>query len=112
MRMRKVVFYIDDIEYFRKHEFKQENVTEETINKLCYELEKLHPCFKVCYTLFGYGNNINNYDLEDFEGNKININDCNGYQRGCILSECKAYFEGTNDSPFGVMSIIDVEVYI
>lgn len=45
--MRKVIFYIDDIEYFRKHEFKQENVTEETINKLCYELEKLHPCFKM-----------------------------------------------------------------
>lgn len=96
MRMRKVVFYIDDIEYFRKHEFKQENVTEETINKLCYELEKLHPCFKVCYTLFGYGNNINNILLFKF----------------MILSECKAYFEGTNDSPFGVMSIIDDEVYI
>lgn len=33
---------------------------------------------KVCYMLFGYGNNINKYDLEDVNGNKININNCNG----------------------------------
>lgn len=46
MRMRKVIFYIDDIEYLRKHEFKQENVTEETINKLCYELEKTSSSFQ------------------------------------------------------------------
>lgn len=112
MRRRRVTFYIDDIEYLRKYEFKKENVAEEAINEICDKLEKLNPSFKVCYTLFGYGNNIDNYNLEDFDGVKININDCNNYQRGCILSECNAYFEGRNNCPFGAMTIIDDEVYI
>lgn len=32
--------------------------------------------------------------MTDYNGNKIDINTLNGYQKGIILNDCYAYFEG------------------
>lgn len=61
--MRKVVFYIDDLCYFRK-EF---NLTETQSN----DIFNGEDSFKVIYTLYGEGKVINNYELTDYNGNRI-----------------------------------------
>ncbi|MDO5151694.1 MAG: hypothetical protein Q4D76_20290, partial [Oscillospiraceae bacterium] len=71
--------------------------------------------FKVIYTLYGEGNNTDRYTLTDYEGNKIDINTLNCYQRGVILSDCWAYFTGgkyhsDSNSPCGVIEIRESEV--
>ena len=40
------------------------------------------------------GNSYDRFELTDFEGNKININDLNGYQRGVVLESCVRHFTG------------------
>lgn len=105
--MRKVTFHIDDAQYF-KGQFKKENpnLTDEEINSiLCGQ----NP-FRVIYSLFGDEKTIDHYELTDYDGKKININNLNGFQRGVILSDCIAYFMGGNfhynkDHPCGVVHI-------
>lgn len=104
--MRKVVFYIDDLCYFRQ-EF---NLTEAQINNIFNN----KVSFKVIYTLYGEGKNVNKYELTDYNGNKINLNSLNGYQRGVVLSDCMAYFTGgkyhsNNSSPCGVIKIEEMK---
>lgn len=95
--MRKVIFHIDDTEYLRRlwtEEMEKgrlsSDCTPEQIEDILSGLEN----FRAVYTLYGEGKNIFRYTLTDADGNKININDLNGYQRGCIIGDCLAYFEG------------------
>lgn len=107
--MRKVTFYIDDIEYFRKRY--KDKMTEQQFNELFSDMAN----FKVIYSLFGEGENIERYELTDYAGNTVNLNSLNGYQKGIILNDCKAYFEGKayfneNDDPCGIVKIEESEI--
>ncbi len=106
--MRKVKFVIDDDCYFRQ-EFKKENpkLTEKQINNI---LSNATP-FRAILTLYGNNKYPDKYHLTDDDGNKININDLNGYQKGIIISDCHAYFEGRTsfnggNKPCGVIKIV------
>lgn len=105
--MRKVVFYIDDLCYFRK-EF---NLTETQTN----DIFNGEDSFKVIYTLYGEEKVINNYELTDYNGNRISLNTLNGYQRGVVLNDCMAYFTGgkyqfKTEKPTGVIKIEETEL--
>lgn len=115
--MRKVTFYIDDAECFRA-EFISSGLTEEQTDKLVSDMKG----FKAVYTLYGDGCFPDRYTLTDPEGNKISINDLNGFEKGVILNECMAYFTGKNnftngktdfyfvgDMPTGVINIEEKE---
>lgn len=100
--MRKVTFYIDDLEWFRKFY----NLTDKQMEDFFSDVSS----FKVIYTLYGEKNNIDHYALTDYDGNKVDLFSLNGYQRGVILNDCMAYFNGGkyfNDGkePCGVMRI-------
>ena len=104
--MRKVIFTIDDLEYFKR----SNNLTEEQLQDIFGDKES----FKVIYTLYGEGNCIDRYTLTDYDGNKVNLNDLNGYQRGVVLNDCVAYFNGgkyheNETEPCGVVDIQDME---
>lgn len=108
--MRKVIFKIDDKEYFRR-ELEKENVP----NDIKEEILNSVKSFKSIYTLYGEGNNVNRYELTDYDGNRISINDLNGYKKGVVLNDCYAYFAGGKyhsnaDKPCGVVEIIEEEV--
>lgn len=96
--MRKVTFYIDDSAFFN-HEAPRVDLGDQ-------------ESFKAIYTLYGEGKNIDRYELTDKFGNKIPLSSLNGYQRGVILNDCKAYFSGGNyhgngTKPCGVVKIVD-----
>ena len=82
--MRKVTYIIDDLEYFKKL-YEGENNLEEILNAI-------NP-FRCEYTLIG-----EEYESEylsmDAEGNKLNIDDLNGYQKGVVLADCQRHFQG------------------
>ena len=100
--MRKVIFYIDDLEYFRRIWTEESNCTPEQIENILSGLKD----FKATFTLYGDGKNVSRYDLVDADGNQIGINDLNGYERGRIIGECYAYFEGYSvENPCGVIGI-------
>ena len=108
--MRKVTYHIDDLAYFRKLWAKQANITEEQISGILSDLEP----FTAIYTLYGEKTNIDRSELTDVDGNKISINDLNGYQRSVILSDCMAHFEGRENhdgeaDPCGVVKIEETE---
>lgn len=105
--MRKVIFKIDDKEYFRR-ELEKENVP----NDIKEEILNSVKSFKSIYTLYGEGNNVNRYELTDYDGNRISINDLNGYEKGVVLNDCYAYFAGgkyhsNTDKPCGVVEITE-----
>lgn len=105
--MRKVIFKIDDKEYFRR-ELEKVNVP----NDIKEEILNSVKSFKSIYTLYGVGNNVDRYELTDYDGNKININDLNGYEKGVVLNDCYAYFTGGNyhsnaSQPCGVVEIVE-----
>ena len=51
--------------------------------------------FKCTYILYGEKSQFpERYELYDENGDKMNINDLNGYQRGIVLGDCDRYFEG------------------
>ena len=110
--MRKVTFIIDDVQFFRKS-FKRQNpkLTENQIDELVSDMK---PSFKVTFILYGEGKSIDRYELVDSDGKQININNLNGYQKGVVINDCYAYFEGKEYfdnavSPCGVIEIIDTE---
>jgi len=105
--MRKVIFKINDKEYFTR-EFEKDGCT----GKQAGDLLKGVGNFKAIYTLYGEGKNVNRYELTDYDGNKISINDLNGYEKGVVLNDCCAYFTGgkyhSNASqPCGVVEILE-----
>lgn len=106
--MRKVIFKINDQDYFRK-EFEKDGCTRKQTDDLLKGVGN----FKAIYTLYGEGKNVNRYELTDYDENKININDLNGYEKGVVLNDCYAYFTGgkyhcNEDKPCGVVEIIEV----
>lgn len=104
--MRKVIFRIDDLAYFKK----VYNLTEKQMNEFFTK-----PAFQAIYTLYGREKSVYRYELTDFNGNKILLNSLNGYIRGIILNDCMAYFYGyeyhdrETTEPFGVISIEESE---
>lgn len=109
--MRKVSYYIDDVEYLRRS-FKEENpgLTQMEINLILDGLNE----FKAVYTIIGNGQQPDRYELVDENGNKMNINDLNGYQRGVVLGDCIAHFTGnkyqfSGKAPCGVVNIFETE---
>lgn len=108
--MRKVIFKINEFEYLRK-ELEKDGCTE---SQIVYILKGVGN-FKAIYTLYGYGKQVDRYELTDYEGNKISINDLNGYEKGVVLNDCYAYFTGgkyhsDTDKPCGVVEIIEEEI--
>lgn len=104
--MRKVTFKIDDLAWMQKHY----NLTDEQMKDVFGDKES----FRVIYTLYREGNCIDRYTLTDYDGNKVNLNDLNGYQRGVVLNDCMAYFNGgkyhsNGTEPCGVVDIQDME---
>ena len=109
--MRKVTFIIDDKQYFR-NDLKCQN-PQLTENQIDYIVSDVIS-FKAVLTLYGEGKSINRYELTDENENQMKINDLNGYQKGVIINDCYAYFEGksyfnNNEQPCGVIKIIDEE---
>lgn len=108
--MRKVTFKIDDQEYF-KRELEKENCSREQVQNILKGL----GTFKAIYTLYGNGNDVDKYTLTDHDGNKININDLNGYEKGVVLNDCHAYFTGSKyydnaDKPYGIVRITEEKI--
>lgn len=103
--MRKVIFKIDDKEYFRR-DLKRQNCTGKQAEDILNGIGD----FKAIYTLHGTGNTVDRYTLTDYDGNKMNINDLNGYEKGVVLNDCYAYFTGNEDKPYGVVEILEEEV--
>ena len=109
--MRKVTFIIDDNQYF-KNDFKRQNpqLTENQIDDILSDTEP----FKATLKLYGERKSLYRYELIDENGNQKSMNDLNGYQKGIIINDCYAYFEGksyfnNSDQPCGVIQIIDEE---
>lgn len=104
--MRKVTFYIDDLEYFRI----AYKLTKEQFNEMFSDITS----FRVIYTLYGEGKNADRFTLTDYDGNKVNRNSLNGYERGVVLNDCQAYFVGgkyhlDGTEPCGVVKIEEEE---
>ncbi len=88
--MKKVTYYIDDIEYFRR-DFKENcGIAEDKAEEM---IEDKEP-FRCIYTLTGSGKTVQKYTLTDFNGKNIDINKLNGFQRGICLNDCYAHFIG------------------
>lgn len=106
--MRKVTFIINDLEWMRKYYKLSDKQFNDT-----FADEK--P-FKCIYTLYGEGKKFpDKYELTDYDGNKIHMDDLNGYQKGVILNDCWAYFTGgkyhsDTKEPCGVIEIKEEDV--
>lgn len=102
--MRKVKYYIDDVEYMKQELNYPDSVIDLLKNRL-----------RAIYTIYGDGNCVNRVEIADYDGNKIDINCLNGFQRGVILSDCYSHFENRKyyngaNKPFGVIRIEEIEV--
>lgn len=107
--MRKVTFMIDDIASM-KEIYKNELSGEKFDDTM-----KDQKPFRVIFSVIG-NKSPDRYELSDMEGNRLNINDLNGYQRACIMGDCYKYFENKSnyyfktDRPFGVVDITECEI--
>ena len=63
--MRKVIFKIDDQEYFRR-ELEKENCTGKQTENILKGIGN----FKAIYTLYGNGKQVDRYELTDYKGNE------------------------------------------
>ena len=104
--MRKVIFTINDLEWMRKYY----KLTEEQFSEMFKDQES----FKCIYTLYGEGKIVDRYELTDYDGNKIHMDELNGYQKGVVLNDCYAYFVGgkyhsDTKEPCGAIDIQDME---
>lgn len=104
--MKKVTFYIDDLEYMIRDIQSSAEITRESAERIC---EPLAPSFRARFTLKGDSTTPESYELYDENGNEMSINDLNGYQRGVVLGDCYRYYEGFKpsfgDEPYGVIKI-------
>lgn len=105
--MRKVIFTIDDLAWMQKHY----NLTEEQMKDIFNDKES----FRVIYTLYGEGKNVDRYTLTDYDGNKIHMGSLNGYEKGVVINDCYAYFTGgkyhsNTEEPCGVVDIREEEI--
>lgn len=105
--MRKVTFKIDDLAWMQKFY----GFTEMDMQNIFGEADS----FKAIYTLYGEDNDIDRYTLTDYDGNKIRLDDLNGFQKGVVLNDCYAYFVGgryhcDGKEPCGVIDIKEEKV--
>ena len=102
--MRKVTFMIDDYNYFKNLFYSRFSESpKEDIEKA---LSGLNSCFKATFILTGE-EFPDQYELLSENGEKMNINDLNGYQKGIVINDCYRYFEGKIKEPCGVVEIKD-----
>lgn len=102
--MRKVTFMIDDYNYFKNLFYSRFSESpKEDIEKA---LSGLSSCFKATFILTGE-EFPDQYELLSENGEKMNINDLNGYQKGIVINDCYRYFEGKIKEPCGVVEIKD-----
>lgn len=99
---RKVKYYIDDLKWIQSYY----GFTKEQMNKLFNRKKS----FKVIYTLYGTGKNVDRYELTDYAGNKVLLSSLNGYEKGVVINDCYAHFTGgqyqcNTDKPCGVIKI-------
>ena len=104
--MRKVVFKINDLQWMKKFY----KLSEKQFN----EIFENQTAFKVIYTLTGH-DSPDKYTLTDYEGNKVDINSLNGYEKGVVLNDCYAYYMGQKyhsdtKEPCGVIDIQELIV--
>ena len=102
--MRKVTFKIDDLAWLKRHYNLTEGQTKDIFSD--------QKAFKVLYTLIGEGTNVDRYELTDYDGNKLRMDELNGYERGVVLNDCYAYFTGgkyhsDTKEPCGVIKIVE-----
>lgn len=65
--------------------------------------------FRAIYTLTG-NDQPDTYNLTDYDGNRIKLESLNGYEKGIILNDCFAYYNGNKyfnnlPEPHGVIDI-------
>lgn len=107
--MRKITFIIDDMASMK--ELYRSDLTGEKFD----EIMKDQKPFRVIFSVIG-DKCPDRYELSDMDGNKLNINDLNGYQKGCIIGDCYSYFESKSNycfqtgKPFGVVDITECEI--
>lgn len=91
--MRKVTYILDDIEYFRRDFKTQCGLSDAETEKFVSQFENT---FSLIYTLYGRqgaGKNEfpDRYQLTDKDGNKVDLNSLNPYQKSC-LNRCMDHF--------------------
>lgn len=102
--MRKITFAIDDYNYFKNLFYSRfPESPKEDIEKA---LSGLNSCFKATFILTGE-KFPDQYELLSENGEKMNINDLNGFQKGIVINDCYRYFEGKIKEPCGVVEIKD-----
>lgn len=100
--MRKVIFRINDHEYFRRLFYGRfPKVPEKQIEE---SLSHLALPFKGTFILKG-NRQPESYELYGESGEKLNINSLNGYQKGIVITDCYRYYEGKLEKPCGVVEI-------
>lgn len=108
--MRKITFIINDYEYFKR--LYKEHTTPEQLGKILEGVQPFKGIFTVCGSTESH--TPDRYTLTTEDGEKLNINDLNGYQKGCVIGDCYRYFEGKRDfeggTPCGVIEIKETEV--
>lgn len=105
--MRKVIFLIDDMKFFKK----AYRLSAQEIAGIFADMK----AFRVILTLYGEGTHVDKYKLTDYNGNTVPLNTLNMYEKGIVLNDCYAYFEGQKFNnkekmPCGVIGIEDRNV--
>ena len=105
--MRKVVFLIDDMKFYKR----AYKLSAQEIAGIFADMKS----FKVIFTLYGEGTHVDRYKLTDYNGNTVSLNTLNMYEKGIVLNDCYAYFEGRKFNnkekmPCGVIGIEDKNV--
>ena len=105
--MRKVVFLIDDMKFYKR----AYKLSAQEIAGIFADMKS----FKVIFTIYGEGTHVDKYKLTDYNGKPISINTLNMYEKGIVLNDCYAYFEGRKFNnkekmPCGVIGIEDKNV--
>lgn len=101
--MRKITFNINDLEWMRQHY----KISDKEFDNIFGD----KTSFQVTYILVG-NESPDRYELFDMDGNKLNINDRNGYERGFVFNDCYKYFMGKTSDPYGVISIKEEEIEV
>lgn len=87
-RIVAIVYKIRDTDYFRAL-LAEQGIEGKTADEIMYGIEE----FNVDYTLYGRpGSFPDRYELRTVDGEKLNINEQNGYVRGIVLTACDHHF--------------------
>lgn len=105
--MRKVVFLIDDMKFFKR----AYKLSAQEVSAIFADMKS----FKAIFTLYGEGKHVDRYRLTDHEGKPISMTTLNMYEKDIVLNDCYAYFEGQKFNnkekmPCGVIGIEDRNV--